>query len=207
MKTAGMDWLFIDFEHGPVDAETAAQISVAALDAGIAPIVRVPNGELSLASRLLDSGALGIVMPHVESAEEARLMVDQLKFAPEGRRGVSGMIPQFGYRSVDLATAVAELNRSMLLVVMLETPEAVSRADEIAAVEGIDVIMIGTNDLAMALGKPGKFGDEAIVRAYEDVARACPRTGNGSARAASATWCSSSATLRSAPASSWPART
>jgi 2-keto-3-deoxy-L-rhamnonate aldolase RhmA len=173
MKTAGMDWLFIDFEHGPVNVETAAQISVAALDAGIAPIVRVPNGELSLASRLLDSGALGIVMPHVESADQARQMVQRLKYAPEGQRGVSGMIPQFGYATVDLADAVAELNRSMLLAVMLETPDAIARADEIAAVPGIDVLMIGTNDLAMALGMPGRFGDGAIARAYEEVARAC----------------------------------
>jgi len=177
MATAGMDWLFVDFEHGAIGVETAAQICVAALDAGIAPIVRVPNGELALAARMLDGGALGIVVPHVESVDEAHLIVKRLKFAPEGERGVTGMMPQFRYRKVDLGAAVAELNRTMLLVAMLETPEAVAQADAIAAVDGIDVVMIGTNDLAMAHGKPGAFGDDVIVRAYEEVARACARHG------------------------------
>src|SRR5690606_24350171 len=72
MKTAGFDWLFIDLEHSSLSLDTAAQIAAAALDADIAPIVRVPKGEFSLATRMLDSGALGIVIPHVESADEAR---------------------------------------------------------------------------------------------------------------------------------------
>ena len=69
MKTAGFDWLFIDLEHGPTSGETAYAISVAALDADIAPIVRVPHGELALATRCLYGGALGIVIPHVDTAE------------------------------------------------------------------------------------------------------------------------------------------
>src|SRR5690349_22632965 len=72
MKTAGFDWLFIDLEHSALSIETASQLAIAGLDAGIAPIVRIPNGEFALATRLLDNGALGIVVPHVETAEEAR---------------------------------------------------------------------------------------------------------------------------------------
>jgi len=72
MRTAGFDWLFIDLEHGAMSIETAAAIAIAGLDAGIAPLVRVPKGEYSLATRLLDNGALGIVVPHMETAEEAR---------------------------------------------------------------------------------------------------------------------------------------
>src|ERR1700749_2099027 len=75
MKTAGFDWLFLDLEHGTMSIDAAAQIAVAALDAGIAPIVRVPNGEYAIATRLLDNGALGIVVPHVDSPEEARDVV------------------------------------------------------------------------------------------------------------------------------------
>ena len=82
MKTADMDWLFIDLEHGPMSLDSATQIAVAALDAGIAPIVRVPKGEYSMATRALDGGAMGIVMPHVDDAGEAREVVARLKYPP-----------------------------------------------------------------------------------------------------------------------------
>ena len=97
MKTAGYDWLFIDLEHGPTSVETAYQISIAALDANIAPIVRVPHGELALATRCLDGGALGIVIPHVDTADEARAMVDAFRYQPLGHRSIAGGYPQFGF--------------------------------------------------------------------------------------------------------------
>src|SRR5262249_17066310 len=80
MAAAGYDWLFIDLEHGAISIETAAEISLAALDADIAPIVRTPHGEFSIATRLLDNGALGVVVPHVETADEARVIVDRLRY-------------------------------------------------------------------------------------------------------------------------------
>ncbi len=82
MASSGFDWLFLDMEHGVMSLEACAQISTAALDAGIAPIARVPNGEYSIATRALDNGALGIVMPHVDTAAEAREVVDRLKYPP-----------------------------------------------------------------------------------------------------------------------------
>jgi 2-keto-3-deoxy-L-rhamnonate aldolase RhmA len=172
-----MDWLFLDLEHGPMDLETVSQISVAALAVGIAAIVRVPNGDYSLACRALEGGALGIVMPHVESAGEARELVRQLRFTPQGERGVGGMYPHFQYEPVQIGAMVEELNRATLLTVMLETAEAIARADDIAAVPGVDVVMIGTNDLALAIGRPGDFGCEAIESAYRTVATACARHG------------------------------
>src|SRR3954451_13466983 len=88
MKACGYDWLFLDLEHNSMDLDTAVQISVAALGAGIAPIVRVPAGQFWLATRVLDGGALGIVMPHVDTAEEAREIADRLRYPPplNGRR-------------------------------------------------------------------------------------------------------------------------
>lgn len=180
MKTVGMDWLFIDLEHSGISIDTASQISVASLNVGISPIVRIPNGEYSVASRVLDGGALGIVVPHVESAEEAREIVRQLRYTPEGERGVSAMMPQFGYSRVDLRQATAALNRSILLVVMLETEQAVSRAAEIAAVDGIDVVMIGTNDFAMSAGIPGQFDHDLVKQAYDTTAEACRQNGKWS---------------------------
>jgi len=177
MNACGFDWLFLDLEHGALSTETVAQISVAAIDAGIAPIVRIPIGGYALASRLLDSGALGVVLPHVESAEDARALAGALRFPPLGHRGVSGTFPQFGYRRISVADAVPQLNRQTLLAVMLESPQAISRADEIAAVPGIDIVMIGTNDLAMALGRPGQYEHSDVVGAYQAVAAACHRHG------------------------------
>lgn len=177
MQTCGFDWLFLDLEHSALPLDTAAQISIAALSVGITPIVRIPIGGFSIATRVLDSGAMGIVHPHIETAEEARRLVDAVCFPPIGHRGVGGSIPQFGYQPVKLGEAIAELNRATLITVMLETPEAVAQADEIAAVEGVDVVMIGTNDLAMAMGYPQQFGHPEVVKAYETVAAACKRHG------------------------------
>jgi 4-hydroxy-2-oxoheptanedioate aldolase len=177
MKTCGFDWLFLDLEHGALSLDDAAQIAVAANAIGISPLVRVPIGGYGIATRILDTGAMGIVMPHVENAEEARALVDACRFTPIGHRGIGGGIPQFGYNSVNLGEAVEELNRSMLITVMVETPEAISRADEIAAVEGVDTVMIGTNDLALALGVPQQFGHQRVVEAYETVSVACKKHG------------------------------
>lgn len=182
MNLCGFDWLFLDLEHSTMTLDTAAQISMAALDAGIAPIVRIPIGDFSVGTRMLDGGALGIVHPHIENAEEARALVDAMCYPPLGHRGASGGITQFGYRPVNLGEAIKELNRATLIAVMLETPEAVERADEIAAVDGVDIVMIGTNDLALALGHPQEFGHPEVAKAYETVAAACKRHGK---------WCGS----------------
>ena len=173
MHACGFDWLFIDLEHGSMDLDMAAQISVAALGAGIAPIVRVPNGAYSMATRALDNGALGIVIPHVETAAEAREVVAELKYPPDGHRSIAGAMPQFGFAPPDLAAAAAALNRATLVVVMIETAAAVAEADAIAAVAGVDVLLIGTNDLAADLGVTGNYTDDRIVAAYRTVIAAC----------------------------------
>jgi hypothetical protein len=109
MAVAGFDWLFLDMEHGVMSLEACAQISTAALDAGIAPIARVPNGEYAIATRALDNGALGIVMPHVDSAAEAREVVNRLKYPPVGHRSMGGIGPHYGLRSASSGEAAAAL--------------------------------------------------------------------------------------------------
>jgi len=177
MKNCGFDWLFLDLEHSAMPLDIAAQISIAALDSGITPIVRIPIGDFSVATRVLDSGAMGIVHPHIENAEEAKRLVDAVCYPPLGHRGVGGAIPQFGYGPVKLGEAIAELNRATLIAVMLETPEAIAEADAIAAVDGVDIVMIGTNDLALAMGHPQEFGHPDVVKAYETAAAACKKHG------------------------------
>ncbi|MCC7546391.1 MAG: aldolase [Burkholderiales bacterium] len=177
MKTAGYDFLFIDLEHGAMSVETAYGICVAALDAGIAPLVRVPNGELAMGARCLDAGALGVVIPHVDSAEEARAIVDAFRFAPLGRRSIGGAYPQFGFASAPATEVVEKLNAATLVVAMIETPRAVENAEAIAMVPGIDVLLMGTNDLCLEMGIPGQIEHERVVAAMDRVVAACRRHG------------------------------
>lgn len=177
MQVAGYDWLFLDLEHGTLPLDTAAQIAVAALDAGISPIFRVPQGEYSMATRALDNGALGIVIPHVDTADEAREIVDKLKYPPLGHRSFGGTGAQLGFRPGALSRSLGALNEALLTVVMLETPQAIENAREIASVPGIDVLLIGTSDLCMEMGIPGEYGHDRIAEAYDAMIAACREAG------------------------------
>ncbi len=210
MKACGYDWLFLDLEHNSMDLDTAVQISVAALGAGIAPIARVPAGQHWLATRILDGGGLGIVMPHVDTAEEAREIADRLRYPPRGHRSIAGGLPHFGYAPVSTAAATVAIDAATLVVVMLETPKAIANAAAIAAVPGIDSLLIGTSDLSIELGIPGQFDDERIVAAYRRSSMPAGHTANSPASAGSMTtpccaaisawgcgWCSAAATSAS----------
>ncbi len=177
MKVAGFDWLFIDLEHGQMSVDQACQMSVAALDAGIAPLVRVPMGELTMGTRCLDGGALGIVMPHVDTPEEAKAIADAFRYPPVGHRSIVGGLPQIGYASLPLAETAAAINAATLAIVMLETPKAIANADAIAAVPGIDMLLMGCSDLTLEMGIPGKFEDPKLVAAIETTIAACRRHG------------------------------
>ena len=172
-KTCGYEWLFIDMEHSSMDLDTAAQLSMACLPLNITPIVRVPGKEHHHASRILDAGAQGIVVPHVDTVEEAERAVAYCKYPPIGHRSAMGALPHFGYRSVPVGEATAAANQETLVVVMVETPKAIENVEAIAAVPGIDSVLIGTNDLCMELGIPGQFGDARVEDAYRKVVAAC----------------------------------
>src|SRR5215831_20033812 len=103
MRSCGYDWLFLDLEHNSMDLDTAVQISVAALGAGIAPVARVPAGQLWMATRILDGGGLGIVMPHVDTPEEAKAIAAALRYPPIGHRSVAGGLPTLRYEKHSLA--------------------------------------------------------------------------------------------------------
>src|SRR6201996_9106463 len=175
MAVAGFDWLFLDMERGVMSLEACAQISVAALDAGIAPIARVPKGQYSIATRALDNGALGIVVPHVDTAAEARECVERLKYPPIGHRSVGGWGPHYQLQKLSTGDAVNVLNAANLTVVMLETPTAIANADEIASVPGVDVLLIGSNDLCAEMGIPGDFGSDKLADCYAKMIAACEK--------------------------------
>jgi len=177
MKSAGFDWLFIDLEHGPSSVETAFSISVAALDAGIVPIVRVPEGELVLAARCLDGGALGVFASHIETVEDAKAVVSALRFPPLGHRSAGGSYPQLGFRGGSAKDVIPALDQATMIMATLETAKAVENAAAIAAVPGIDVLTMGLNDLSVDMAIPGALGHERIATAVAAVAKAARAAG------------------------------
>jgi 2-keto-3-deoxy-L-rhamnonate aldolase RhmA len=176
-RAAGFDFLFIDAEHGAISTPEIAQIAIAALGLGVAPIVRICAGALDEGTRALDNGALGLVVPHVDTPEEARRLVEAFRFAPMGRRSTGGSNAAFGYRPPPAAETQWLLNAELLVIPMIETPLAVANAEAIAAVPGIDVLLIGSNDLALEMGIPGEIGHERVREAFATVGAACRRHG------------------------------
>lgn len=177
MRAAGFDWLFIDMEHNTMDIDSACQIAVAAHDAGITPIVRVPGFEHYHATRALDGGAMGIVVPHVDDAETAARIASNCRYPPAGHRSMTGALAQLDFEAHPIPEVAEAVNAATLIVVMIETPQAVENADAIAAVAGIDALLIGTNDLCMEMGIPGEFDHEKVAEAYRRVVAACRRHG------------------------------
>jgi 2-keto-3-deoxy-L-rhamnonate aldolase RhmA len=176
-RECGFDWLFIDCEHNGMDLDTASQICLAALPTGVTPIVRVPGHDLPYAGRILDNGAMGVVFPHVNTAEQGKKIVDACKFPPLGHRSLTAPIPQLGFETLPVAEAIKVLNDTTFVVLMLETPQAIENADAIAAIPGVDALLIGTNDLAAEMGIPGQFGSEQVKNAYQKMIDACRKHG------------------------------
>ena len=169
----GFDAFFIDMEHCPITLDAAAQICVAALPVGVTPLVRIAGHDFDDATRLLDAGALGIVCPNVSTPAEAQAFARACRFPPLGERSVGGAGPLQGYRATPLAEVNKQGNAATLLIAMLETPEGIANADAIAAVPGIDVLLISSNDLCTALGIPGELKHPKLRAAYEATAKAC----------------------------------
>ena len=173
----GFDGFYIDIEHSSISIDTAAQICTAALPVGVTPMVRVPGHDFDLAARLLDSGALGIICPQVDTAAQAEAMVAACKFPPLGHRSVAGTGPLQGYHATPLGEVNAQGNALTLCVPMLETQTGIDNADAIAAVPGIDMLLVGSNDLSTEIGIPGELRHPKIRAAFEVTAKACKTRG------------------------------
>src|SRR5216117_1293163 len=166
-KSAGFDSLYIDLEHSSFSMETTSQICVMALEAGIPALVRVPANTPEYISRVLDGGALGVIAPGVRSAGEARAVVAAAKYPPLGERGLSAGLPQLQFRTFPAAETLPALNDATLVIVQFESKAALEAMDEIVAVDGVDLVLIGTNDLMVDLGIPGQYDHPKVRDAYE----------------------------------------
>lgn len=176
-KSCDFDWLFIDMEHNSMSVDTAAQICQAALGVGITPMIRVPAHEAFHSTRLLDTGAQGIVIPHVSTVEQAQAVVSFCRFPPLGHRSIPGSLPQTKFMPLPVPETVSLINTETLVVAMIETVEGLENVDAIAAVPGIDVLLVGCTDMAAELGVTGQLGHVSVKDAIDKVFASCDRHG------------------------------
>ncbi|MEJ0019400.1 MAG: aldolase/citrate lyase family protein [Acetobacteraceae bacterium] len=169
---SGFDAIYVDLEHNPTSLETCSMLCVAAIGAGITPMVRIGSQDGHLVARVLDGGAQGLMVPHINSVHEARAIVTACRFPPVGHRSAGGAGPALGYRQMPQGEINDFLNRETLLLAMLETPEAIEQAEAIAAVPGIDGLHIGSNDLCSEMGIPGAYRDPRYLGAVERAGKA-----------------------------------
>jgi 2-keto-3-deoxy-L-rhamnonate aldolase RhmA len=168
LAAAGAQLVIYDQEHTAWSAQSLRPLIAAAHAAAIVPVVRVPATEQYLIAAVLDAGAMGVMVPMVNSAEQAREIVAASKYAPLGRRGLGPMYPD--ELDGDLVTTMERINREQLIIAMIETEAGIKQVNEIASVDGIDLLWIGHFDLTNSLGIPGQFGDpryrEAVDRIF-----------------------------------------
>ncbi len=174
---AGFDFVIVDAEHGPQGPETVANMVRAAEASGTTPLVRVASNEPQNILRYLDTGAQGLQVPMVNGPNEARAAVAAALYPPQGRRGLAGVrAGGFGLRE-SVAEYAATANEQMLVIVQIETMEALVNLDAIISVPGIDVVFFGATDLSSSMGIPGQTRDERVVNAIAEAGSAVMAAG------------------------------
>lgn len=180
VSRTGLDWLVVDTEHNAIDLRTLALMFTAMSASDTAPMVRIPWNTPETFKRVLDAGAWGVVVPSVNSREEALQAVEASRYYPLGRRGVGGGRHVLSYGTA-AADYYAHANEEVLLVVMIEHIDGVERASEILSVPGVDACFIGPNDLGasmgLGLGMPLEGDNPRLVEAIAHVRETCKTHG------------------------------
>jgi 4-hydroxy-2-oxoheptanedioate aldolase len=172
---SGFDWLLFDTEHSPADPITVLEQLQAAAPYDVASVVRVAWNDTVLIKRFLDVGAQSLLIPYVQSGTEAEAAVAAIRYPPRGRRGVSTVSRATRFGRV--ADYMRQAEDELCLLVQVETAEALSEIEAIAAVDGVDGIFVGPSDLAASLGHAGVPGHPEVVRAIEDALTRIGRAG------------------------------
>jgi len=176
-KNAGLDFIMFDCEHNCFNLETMHDAFLVANSIGIEGWVRVPVATKDYMSRFLDCGARGIMAPMTETVEQAKNLVYYTKYEPLGGRGFTGCGPHTDYKTVPHRQLMEEHNKKVMTIAQIETVKGVENAKAIASVDGIDVLLIGPNDLSIALGIPGDLMNPIELEAIAKVAKACHEAG------------------------------
>ena len=151
-KTAGFGLVWIDLEHSSISIDCAVQIIASAADLGLEAWMRIPERDYGVIGRLLDGGATGIIAPRVETAEEAQRVVNAVRFPPRGQRSQTALLPQAKYRRMSAAELMRCADLATTVHILIESAEGVRNADAIAAIDGVDILHVGMNDLSVDLG-------------------------------------------------------
>jgi 2-keto-3-deoxy-L-rhamnonate aldolase RhmA len=177
LVNAGFDFTIIDNEHGAFGIESIADLSRMARILGLTPVVRVPDLAYPYVAQALDAGAQGIMLPRVTHPDQVRQVLEIMKYPPVGKRGTAMSRGQSDFRAGPLAENLAHANANTLLMVQVETAEALQHLDEIVAIDGVDVLFIGPTDLSIALGVAGQSEAPELVSAIERVIEHCKAHG------------------------------
>ena len=174
---AGMDWVILDLEHGAATEADLLGLLYAAGGTSMTPLVRAPSAERLRIGRALDLGAAGVMLPQLQSIEAVREAVAYLRYPPVGTRGVALRTRGADMGRLGHADIARVVNERIVGIVQIEAAQMVRDADEIAALEPVDVVFVGPADLSHALGIPGRFDDPTYLDALRTVVAACERHG------------------------------
>jgi len=174
---AGFDWAFIDLEHTLISPEHVGLLATTFSMQGITPLARIPKPALFDIARLLDSGVEGIILPHVETAQQAGRLVEMCKYAPTGQRSWGGASPQLGFPQKPSPQLMAEANAATLAIVMIESAVSMENIEAIAKVPGLDGVLIGCVDLSCDLGVMGRPDAPEMVATINTIGRAANAAG------------------------------
>lgn len=173
LARCGFDFFIIDNEHGSFSPETVSDIIAAARGAGIATVVRIPEIRRETILKPLDCGAAGLLVPQVNTADQAKAILQHAKYPPMGNRGVAYSRAHSLYGRPKPDEYLIETNAATFIAVQAETPEAIDNLDMIASTPGIDAIFVGPSDLSVSLGIPGQTTHPKEVAAISKVIDAC----------------------------------
>ena len=166
----GFDWVLIDCEHGSISIESAELMAMAAEAAGVTPIARPPINSFEAIGQLMDRGIMGVQVPHVNTAEDAQLAVEAVKYHPVGNRSLAAGVRSSSYgQGMSMSEYSGTSNVETLVCVQIEDAEAVDNVDKIVEVEGVDVFFVGPSDLSQSLGFPGRPDAQPVREAMDHV--------------------------------------
>ena len=179
LKAAGMDFAFFDMEHSGFSFETLKSAIRYFEAAGLPVMVRVPAQENDMLARACDMGAEGLIAPMISTPEQARAMVDSVKYFPAGKRGVGLQMAHDNYRGAPVAAALQAANDRTMVICLIETAEGARNVDAIAQVDGVDALWVGHFDLSVSLGIPGQFDHPDFTAAMDAIIAACDGLADG----------------------------
>jgi len=176
-EAAGVDFVMYDMEHSGFGVDRVFDLIAWSKACTFAPFVRVPEGQYHFLARIMDAGALGVMVGNVQTAEQAKAIVDATKYAPLGRRGVGLGSAHTDYLVPDPATYYRESNANSVVICQIESPEGVRNAAAIAATPGVEILWVGHYDLSTSMGIPGEFHHPDFLAAVRQTVAAARANG------------------------------